>query len=371
MINFGDNETFIQNYEELKSSYKMAELYNCDRKSITTHATKIGYDYTKHQKQRIFNQPIEDVITAYEELGNADKVGEKFNCSGATILKYLKKNGYTPRNKQQKLANISDKEFIQKYEELQNTKALSEFYNCSANSIRNRIHKLGLTLNQNYKLSEEDKQFILNNYENITSNELAKKFNVSRGMITKLWYDANLKGKVIENPNTTKIDLTGQTFGLWTVIKESNKRDNGGNVYWLCRCKCGVEKEISSASLRNGRSLSCGAHSNISAGNEKIKTILQKENIKFELEKKFPTCKDKKELPFDFYVNNEYLIEYDGVQHFEESIFDYEYTHSHDLIKNQWCKDNNIPLIRIPYTHYNNITLIDLIPTQDNPFLIR
>ena len=48
MINFGDNETFIQNYEKLKSSYKMPELYNCDRKSISNQATKIVYDYTKH-----------------------------------------------------------------------------------------------------------------------------------------------------------------------------------------------------------------------------------------------------------------------------------------------------------------------------------
>ena len=30
-------------------------------------------------------------------------------------------------------------------------------------------------------------------------------------------------------------------------------------------------------------------------------------------------------------------------------------------IKNQWCKDNNIPLIRIPYTHLNNLCIEDLI----------
>jgi hypothetical protein len=31
-------------------------------------------------------------------------------------------------------------------------------------------------------------------------------------------------------------------------------------------------------------------------------------------------------------------------------------------MKNQWCLDNNILLIRIPYTHYNDLCLEDLLP---------
>jgi len=30
------------------------------------------------------------------------------------------------------------------------------------------------------------------------------------------------------------------------------------------------------------------------------------------------------------------------------------------MIKNQWCKENNIPLIRIPYTHLQDLCLEDL-----------
>ena len=29
-------------------------------------------------------------------------------------------------------------------------------------------------------------------------------------------------------------------------------------------------------------------------------------------------------------------------------------------MKNEWCKDNNIPLIRIPYTQYNDLCIEDL-----------
>jgi hypothetical protein len=36
-------------------------------------------------------------------------------------------------------------------------------------------------------------------------------------------------------------------------------------------------------------------------------------------------------------------------------------TQIRDSIKNQWCKDNNIKLIRIPYIKYNDLTINDLI----------
>ena len=39
-----------------------------------------------------------------------------------------------------------------------------------------------------------------------------------------------------------------------------------------------------------------------------------------------------------------------------------------DNIKNQFCKKYQIPLVRIPYSHINNITLNDLIGDK---FLIK
>ena len=56
------------------------------------------------------------------------------------------------------------------------------------------------------------------------------------------------------------------------------------------------------------------------------------------------------------------LIEYDGEQHFEPFGYDKDLskfisTQERDAYKNQWCKENNIRLIRIPYTEYNNLTM--------------
>ena len=37
-----------------------------------------------------------------------------------------------------------------------------------------------------------------------------------------------------------------------------------------------------------------------------------------------------------------------------------------DKYKNQWCKDNNIPLIRIPYTHLKDLCIEDLLLETSN-----
>lgn len=50
-------------------------------------------------------------------------------------------------------------------------------------------------------------------------------------------------------------DLSGKQFGKLIVLHRA--RIKNGCSYWLCRCECGVEKEISMVALRNGQK-SCG-----------------------------------------------------------------------------------------------------------------
>lgn len=80
-------------------------------------------------------------------------------------------------------------------------------------------------------------------------------------------------------------------------------------------------------------------------------------------EKWFSDCRDINPLPFDFYLpNSNQIIEFDGKQHFDQSSLFYHTTlsdqKSHDEIKNKYCKDNNIGLLRIPYWEINNINSI-------------
>ena len=45
-------------------------------------------------------------------------------------------------------------------------------------------------------------------------------------------------------------DLTGQTFGRWTVIKAvpRDKSDPNDRQRYLCRCECGTERTIEASS---------------------------------------------------------------------------------------------------------------------------
>lgn len=161
-------------------------------------------------------------------------------------------------------------------------------------------------------------------------------------------------------------DLTGQDFGYWHVIERAENQNN--HVAWLCQCKCGTKRIVLGQSLKNGQSQSCGCL-NISHGELKIKTLLENANIPFEkeyvIQDLYFTSPNNK-ARFDFFVNNKYAIEFDGEQHYRDLSSRSYFRHNidtikeHDQIKNQYCKDHNIPLIRIPYTHLNKLCLKDL-----------
>lgn len=55
------------------------------------------------------------------------------------------------------------------------------------------------------------------------------------------------------------IDLTGQKFGKWTVIKR-NGVNSSGSVKWKCICECGNIGFVGSYALRSGESKSCGCY---------------------------------------------------------------------------------------------------------------
>lgn len=50
--------------------------------------------------------------------------------------------------------------------------------------------------------------------------------------------------------------MTGQRFGLLTVVKRAPNK--GRRAYWLCRCTCNGETLVSRDNLRSGHARSCG-----------------------------------------------------------------------------------------------------------------
>ena len=169
------------------------------------------------------------------------------------------------------------------------------------------------------------------------------------------------RDRVAETGNANGLNLTNQKFGKLTAKFPTDKR-NDGCVVWHCECECGGVKDVPTTRLIQGSTRSCGCSGSI--GEETIFTLLKSLGYKFETEKTFDTCNFDKPARFDFYVNNSYLIEYDGIQHFKVHGWNtqerFKYIQAHDEYKNQWCKDNNIPLIRIPYWKLDTLCIEDL-----------
>jgi len=101
-----------------------------------------------------------------------------------------------------------------------------------------------------------------------------------------------------------------------------------------------------------------------SKGEKAIRKFLEENNINFTQEYKFNDCKNILPLPFDFYLPDlNTIIEYDGEQHFKAYRYfggkeAFEKTKKRDFIKNKYCENNNINLIRLSYKEINNIKTI-------------
>ncbi len=92
----------------------------------------------------------------------------------------------------------------------------------------------------------------------------------------------------------------------------------------------------------------------LSTGELIIIHLLNDFGIIFEHQKRFDNCRNILPLPFDFYIPEYNLcLEYDGKQHFfpvfgEEN---FKETILHDKIKTNFCKNNDINLIRVSKQH--------------------
>ena len=172
------------------------------------------------------------------------------------------------------------------------------------------------------------------------------------------------KLKTTEQFKKEVYDLVGDEY----TLKEGCEYINCDTKVILIHNKCGNEYIVTPDRFLYGgtRCIHCKKDSK---GVIKIENFLKKNNLSYEREFKIKECKNIRSLPFDFKINKKdgtfILIEYDGEQHFS-SINTYGYDKEETLkkiqfrdnIKNNFCKRNNIELIRISYKDYNNINKI-------------
>ena len=162
-----------------------------------------------------------------------------------------------------------------------------------------------------------------------------------------------------DNPAPT-MDLTDMRFGKLVAKKRSGKKDHYG-VYWYCQCDCGNTTEVVASVLLSGRKKSCGCNRQ-SLGEYQIKQFLDKNKISYIQEYTFKDLNGQKDLlRFDFAIIDDNknllgLIECDGEQHFNPNNFRHtDLLVQYDKIKNEYCINNNISLLRVRYYNYSKI----------------
>ena len=191
--------------------------------------------------------------------------------------------------------------------------------------------------------------------------------------ITKLSYVVRNEIKscgclLLEQPSLKK-DYSGIKSEYNVEILRQAESNGPYNNYWVCKCGlCGNEFIALPANVITGKTKSCGCVKR-SFHEQYIYNLLSNENIKFETEYQIPECRNVKPLPFDFAVFDNhgslsFLIEYDGYQHNKPVDFfggesGFVIRKNNDNIKNDYCADNNIDLLRIPYSmSLNDIELV-------------
>lgn len=148
----------------------------------------------------------------------------------------------------------------------------------------------------------------------------------------------------------------------YEVYRCTNKK-----YYWLCNKG---HSYLSSVSGRTSGGSGCPICKK-SKGELKIEKYLISNNFYYTPQYKIFNCRHIRPLPFDFAIFNDadkntlvMLIEYDGELHFKKlrkvsnSAERLAMIRAHDEIKNKYCIDNGITLIRIPYWEKNQIEII-------------
>lgn len=159
------------------------------------------------------------------------------------------------------------------------------------------------------------------------------------------------------------IDLTGQNFEFCHVnkrVEDQIQPSGGSRVMYECVCTCGKLFTEWAFRILHGRA-NCGCVKQKSKGEAETEDWLIKHDISFVPEFWFYDLRSEKNRPlfFDFALFDEFdmllgLIEYQGIQHFQEvkchiPDFGKQQREVTDPMKKEYCQKNSIKLFEIAY----------------------
>lgn len=246
---------------------------------------------------------------------------------------------------------------------------------CNDCGFKNQLEKQSLSFDEVKKYVEENSDCILISETYVNTKEKLKfkcgcgepfyksfeKFKSKSKMCKKCSYDEISKSQIFEYEFVKSYI---EYKGCELLSTEYNSCEDILDI----KCSCGENYEASFSNFKNDNQIRCKRCTNkMSKGEILIEDYLRHNHIKYETQYTFEDLKagnNKHKLKFDFgiFIDNDLscLIEFDGKQHSNPVEYfggreAFEILQENDNKKNEYCKLNNLKLIRIPYKHLKNI----------------
>lgn len=357
-----EKELESQGYQMVANSYD-PKSYKIDCVCPNNHITRVRYHSWKKNINKCTLCPKK--VPIIQKNITIEKLRDIFKDAGCTLLS-TEYNGYDePLNYICPIGHNTRMSF----HVWKNNK-----YKCRECAKEGSREKLGLSF-----------EFVKNEFEKRGYKLLSTEY---KNKISKLSFECNeghqgsMSFDSFYYANNICIECTGSKKHTIDEIREAfNKEEyillsteyKNNHTKLEYKCPKGHIGEMNYNNFSLGKR--CGTCCN-SKGESAVAKHLTKLNLKFIQEKKFDDCKNIKLLLFDFYIDNKFIIEFDGQQHFESTKFfggeDSHIKRQHlDKIKTDYCIKKKMPLLRISYDEIENIPkhiddFIELLKTDSN-----
>jgi len=344
----------------------MKKITNDDfiKKSIKIHGDKYDYSLVKYNGQKNKVKIICPIHGVFEQLPDNHYKYNCLECSGKkkkTNDEFIKRSIRIHGNKYDysliDYINCSTKVKIicPIHGVFEQSSDVHIFYKCGCPKCSGKYITTEEVIEQSIKTHSNKYDYSLVEYKNSYTD--IKIICPIHGEFSQNSY-SHIKGsgcpKCITEQSRIKID----DFIVRSNIIHNNKYDytlvNYVNTRTKVKIICPIHGEFSQTPNKHLQNRGC-PHCRMSKGEIEIKKFLDTIKISYIYEYRFKDCKNINTLPFDFYLpTKNIVIEFDGQQHFESVYYwggEYELKNIklRDKIKNEYCKENNIKLVRIKY----------------------
>lgn len=297
------------------------------------------------------------------------KIANRIGCSRATIQHFMSKFNIKRRPKTKKISK--DDLYRLYFLENKDYQDIAQVYQCTWELVRHYRQEYGFPEKKEelVQARREQKYFDKTGYHHQSQNpEVVIRIaqtNIKTWNEPKIIEDRKLtcfKKYGQDNPlNPTK---THEEF-LQDSVRVHNNEFEVLEEYKNATTKIKFKHKICGAvflQTPHHYLSGCGCPvCNESKGEKQVRWYLEQQNIIYNPQHRFPNCRCINTLPFDFYLPKHNLcVEYDGKQHFEPIDYfggeeAFKILQQHDGIKNHFCKENNIKLVRISYLEEDRI----------------